>query len=217
MTKQGVQGDVLGLFKFIKAGIEGREYSKFVFTKSLSEALELIAELGEEYNISREDMSFFDIYDLNEVYSSACDIKTTLLQSIEKGKKKYHETLNLSLPPVIAKAEDVYNFEIPNSVPNYITLKKVNGELIYEDLNNQTIENKILLIPAADPGFDWIFSCNIAGFITAFGGANSHMAIRAGELGIPAVIGVGEKVLENLKQKKFVNIDCANKKMEILS
>ena len=28
--------DVLGLIEFIKAGIEGREYSKFVFTRSLT-------------------------------------------------------------------------------------------------------------------------------------------------------------------------------------
>ena len=36
------------------------------------------------------------------------------------------------------------------------------------------------------------FSRNISGLITCWGGANSHMAIRSGELGLPAVIGVGE-------------------------
>ena len=34
--------DVLSLIEFIKAGIEGREYAKFVFTRSLSDALSLI-------------------------------------------------------------------------------------------------------------------------------------------------------------------------------
>src|SRR5208283_1588373 len=33
--------DVLSLIEFIKAGIEGREHSKFVFTRSLSDALSL--------------------------------------------------------------------------------------------------------------------------------------------------------------------------------
>ena len=47
-------------------------------------------------------------------------------------------------------------------------------------------------MPSADPGFDWIFTRDISGFVTQFGGANSHMAIRASELGIPAVIGAGE-------------------------
>jgi hypothetical protein len=33
--------------------------------------------------------------------------------------------------------------------------------------------------------------------------------------GIPAVIGVGEKLLLNVKIKKL-NLDCANKKVEII-
>ena len=48
-------------------------------------------------------------------------------------------------------------------------------------------------MPSADPGFDWIFTRDISGFVTQFGGANSHMAIRASELGIPAVIGAGRR------------------------
>ena len=32
--------------------------------------------------------------------------------------------------------------------------------------------------------------------VTQYGGANSHMAIRCAELGIPAVIGAGEKSFE---------------------
>ena len=56
----------------------------------------------------------------------------------------------------------------------------------------RNLAGAIVCIPGADPGYDWIFSQGIAGLITAFGGANSHMAIRAAELGIPAVIGAGE-------------------------
>jgi D-aminopeptidase len=42
------------------------------------------------------------------------------------------------------------------------------------------------------------------------------MAIRAGELGIPAVIGVGEKLFNLWKKAQTMHIDCANKKVEIL-
>ena len=38
--------DVLSLFRFIQHAIEGREYAKFVFTHTLSDVLELLAELG---------------------------------------------------------------------------------------------------------------------------------------------------------------------------
>ena len=62
-------------------------------------------------------------------------------------------------------------------------------------------------------GFDFIFSRNIKGFITAFGGANSHMSIRALEQDIPAVIGVGIDKFNKLKNSKKITIDCKNKKI----
>ena len=49
--------------------------------------------------------------------------------------------------------------------------------------------NKVVFINSADPGYDWIFTKKILALVTKYGGANSHMAIRANELGIPAVIG----------------------------
>jgi len=63
------------------------------------------------------------------------------------------------------------------------------------------------LIENADPGFDWIFSHNIAGLVTQYGGVNSHMAIRCAELGIPAAIGVGDKIYENLHEGRLM-LDC---------
>ena len=105
---------------------------------------------------------------------------------------------------------------MPSCVPNYITLGEAAGEVRAGDLRSDNIRGKILMIRAADPGYDWIFSCGIRGFVTAYGGANSHMAIRAGELGIPAAIGVGEKVFDRLSSAARLRLDCANKLIEVL-
>ena len=51
----GLDTDILGLMDFIKTVIEGREYGKFIFTRSLSKAIQMIGELGEKYGLSRED------------------------------------------------------------------------------------------------------------------------------------------------------------------
>ena len=216
MKNQGLQGDVLALFKFIKAGIEGREYSKFIFTKSLSYMLELVAKLGDTYGFTRDDMGYIDYLVIEKIYSSTADIKIALANAIAEGKKRHAETLTFTMPPVILNPDDIYTFHMPTSIPNYITLGEAVGEVCAKDFCKDNISGKILLIKAADPGFDWIFSCNIKGFITAYGGANSHMAIRAGELGIPAAIGVGEKIFEKLSSAKKIRIDCANKKIEEL-
>ncbi|MDR2965737.1 MAG: hypothetical protein LBU88_08175 [Treponema sp.] len=216
MINQGLKGDVLALFKFLKAGIEGREYSKFIFTKSLSHVLELLAKLGNQYGFSREEISYLDYFLIDKLYSSAADIKTAIADSIAEGKRRHEETLGITMPPVILNPADIYTFHMPTSIPNYITLGEATGDVIAEGHNKDNITGKILLIKAADPGFDWVFSCDILGFITAYGGANSHMAIRAGELGIPAAIGVGEKVFNRLSQAINLHLDCANRKIEVL-
>lgn len=73
------------------------------------------------------------------------------------------------------------------------------------------IKNKIVLIENADPGYDFIFSHNIKGLITMYGGSNSHMAIRCMELGIPALIGVGNQKFNEISKAKKIFIDCKNK------
>ena len=64
------------------------------------------------------------------------------------------------------------------------------------------MHGKIVCIKNADPGFDFIFTKNIKGLITEYGGPNSHMCIRCSELGIPAAIGVGNSVYKKIKKSK---------------
>lgn len=216
MVSNGLSGDVLDLFKFIKMGIEGREWSKFVFTKSISDALELIANLCESYGISRDDAAYLNIEVVDTLFSQSQDIEALLQSSIAEGKRSHVDTLKIVLPPIIQNAEEIFAFEMPSVVENYITQKSVVGETLSEIGDQAELCGKILLISAADPGFDWIFSHKVAGFITAYGGVNSHMAIRAGELSIPAVIGVGEQNFNRYKQAKTIRIDCANKRIEVI-
>ena len=75
------------------------------------------------------------------------------------------------------------------------------------------LSKKIILIENADPGFDWIFSHKIKGLITKYGGANSHMAIRCAEFGLPAAIGCGERTFETLKQAAIMELDCAARRL----
>ena len=67
------------------------------------------------------------------------------------------------------------------------------------------------MIENADPGFDWIFTKNPAGLITKYGGMASHMAIRCAELNLPAAIGCGDILFENLKSSSKISLDCKNK------
>jgi phosphohistidine swiveling domain-containing protein/arsenate reductase-like glutaredoxin family protein len=217
LLKHGLEDDVLGLFSFIKAAIEGREYSKFIFTKNLSETLKLFGVWAGKNNMSLEECAFADIQIIKELYQGTPDEKDLLERSIIRGKKKYQEGAGIVLPPLIVNASDIYQFFVPDTLPTYITLKRRSGKVkIINKVAEESLHDCILLIPSADPGYDWIFSHHIAGFITEYGGANSHMAIRAGELSIPAVVGIGKKEFERLKKADSIEIDASLKKVIIL-
>ena len=216
LEQQGIDHDVISIFKFIKGAIEGREYAKFVFSRSLSDALLLIEQLGDEMGISKQDIAYANIKTFNEAYSSAADMYKLLQNAIATGKENYQATESLVLPPLIVKPSCVYCFEMPENEPNFITMKQVTASTQVDLEQTSELSGKIAFIPSADPGFDWLFSHNIGGLVTKFGGANSHMAIRAGELGIPSVIGAGEVLYEKWSKAELIDLDASNKKVTIL-
>lgn len=216
LEAHGLQPDPVGLFDFMQAGIELRELAKFHFTRNLSDALALITEAGAQCGFSREDLAYCDIAAFKELHVAATDPKEVLSRSIEQGRARYAETLKISLPPLIAKPEDVWAFEWPETAPNFITQKQVMAPVVGCDARER-LAGAIICIPNADPGFDWLFAYPIGGLITAWGGANSHMAIRAGELGLPAVIGAGEVLYRRWSAAQRLHLDCAGRRVEVLA
>ena len=218
LQKNGLTNDILELMDFIRTVIEGREYGKFAFTRNLSMALRLVEEIGEECGFSREECAFVNIRDIYELYASARDVRIRFADSIKRGKRDYSVTQAITLPPMIASPEDAMQFYYPDSEPNYVTSNQAVGEvcILGEGRHMEEMRGRIILIPSADPGYDWIFSHEVKGFITMYGGANSHMAIRAGELSIPAVVGVGAKNFEKYKMARVLEIDAAAKLIRIL-
>ena len=216
LDEHDLQIDPVGLFNFLQAGIELREQAKFAFTRNLSDILSLLQDFGESHGFSRDDLSYCDITTIKELQIAALGPKEVLARSIEGGRARYAETLTLSLPPLIQRPEDVWGFEYPAINPNFITRRQVTAEV--GDLEQRdALAGCIVCIPNADPGYDWLFSRGIAGLVTAWGGANSHMAIRAGELGLPAVIGAGEVNFEKWSTAHRLHIDCAGKLVEIIA
>ena len=159
-------------------------------------------------------MAFCSINTIKNLALNADNIKETLLREIEKGKINFENTKKILLPPLISKPDDVWQFQTPKTQPNFITLKIITAPVaLSNNINN--INGSIVCIPNADPGFDWLFSYDLAGLITAWGGANSHMAIRAFELELPAVIGVGDILYKTYSNAKRLFIDCSSKRIEV--
>jgi hypothetical protein len=202
---------------FLKSSIEQREYFKFEFTKSLSLALEFLAKAGELLGFSRKDLSYLDMPSIKsyEFFSNPDELAEFWREVIEKKRENHAKNSELILPPVIQDKEDfkVICFEV--SRPNFITKKHVEGDVVDFELDASTdIEDRIVLIEKADPGYDWIFTRNIKGLITKYGGAASHMAIRCAEFNIPAAIGCGEQIYKEISGWEKLRLDCKRKKIQ---
>lgn len=201
------------LLAYIESATVGREYGKFVFTRSISSMLELIARFGEQNGLSRDEMSHVSISNLLDVVSRSSEgsIEERLRRIAEDEAERHALSVAIRLPQVLFDVAGVHVVPFQVSHPNFITHKTITAACVCL-LVGQTapsLAGKIVLIENADPGFDWIFSQPIGGLITKYGGANSHMAIRCAEFGIPAAIGCGEQRFELFIRTNQILLDCA--------
>lgn len=214
LDEEGFPGlDAGKLLDYVRIATAGREYGKFVFTRSVSDMLELIAEFGERHGLSRDEMSHVSLTDLLQVATASDEgsIEDRLRDISMAAAERHVLSTAIRLPQVLFDEAGVHVVPFQVSHPNFITSKKITADCIV--LNSEepssALTGKIVLIEKADPGYDCIFSEQIAGLITKYGGANSHMAIRCAEFGIPAAIGCGEQRFESLAKAHQIMLDCS--------
>ena len=209
----GFNFDEQHLIEYMKTSLEQREFFKFIFTKSLSQVIEMVAQIGEILGFTRPDMSYYDITEIQSfsLYNEEERMREFLTEMLPLRKTNYKENSQVILPNVVSTVGDIDFIQTINSRPNFITEKTVEGEVVVLDgQDNHDIEGKIVVIEKADPGYDWIFAKHIGGLITKYGGVASHMAIRCAEFEIPAAIGCGDKYFTYASEHKNLCIDCKN-------
>jgi len=209
LKKHEIECDASEFLDFIKSSLEAREFAKFEFTKSLSDAIEYIAEAGELLGFSREEMSYLDI---NSIFKCK-DWKKT----INQRKKERKLNKKIALPPIIFSDRDFDIITHYTARPNFITQKRIKADIVnIDEISRETIPEvggKIIILESGDPGYDWIFTKNPAGLITKYGGVASHMSIRCAEFGLPAAIGCGEVLFNNIKRAFSVILDCKSRRI----
>lgn len=213
----GIYKNKKELLKFIKESIQFREYSKFIFSRSIDLIFDNLKKFGKKYKISTEDISFLKIEKILNMYFNLSKIET--IQSLKKyileNKKEYFSNKNIILPDVIKSGKDLYIQEQRVDKINFISNKNVSSKILIYNKNKIIKKYEgIVCIESADPGYDFLFNKNIKGLVTKYGGLNSHMAIRCAELNLPALIGVGEKNFKNICNQNFMKIDCVQKTIE---
>lgn len=207
------------LLLYAEKAIKGREYAKFIFTKHLSNILELTAKWGELKGFTREQVSMLSINEILEILVSPLtkDVKLYFENKLKIAEENFRIASSFKLSYLLRSTRDVHIVPMQRSSPNFIGNQRIEGEIVeltpyLKDIPD--LKGKIICIEGADPGYDWIFTRNIAGLITKYGGANSHMAIRCAEYDLPAAIGCGEQPFERVINSKKCLLDCQGKRLE---
>ncbi len=215
----GVGSDAVEVERTLRAAIEGREWAKTAFTRNLSDALELIVRAWEERGVSRDVIADAPLETLlPDAAGNVADSATVRAQA-EEGRRTRSLAEVVQLPPLLTVEEDLDVFMLSANTPNFVGVQPVIAPLIVLDdgaLPTRDVRGCIVLIPRADPGFDWLFGHGLAGLVTLYGGANSHMAIRAAEFGLPAAIGVGAQRYRLLTSATEIELDPRGRTLRIL-
>lgn len=218
LQTSGLDLDADAFEAFARLAIAAREEGKFVYTRVLSALLEQLAEIGASHGLTRDDLSHVAVWDVFGCLGREEDPAAQLQRMVAQGREAYRVTQAMCMPAQIAHTDDLICFEQDAAAPNFVTQGCVEGPLVvYAQTPDADVSGRVVLIASADPGYDWLLARNIRGLITMFGGANSHMAVRAAELGVPAAIGVGELRYAALERARAVRLDCASRSIVVIA
>lgn len=191
LEEHNMRCDARSLLRFIFTSVRAREYAKLQFSRVVSELLVVVRQVGECLGFDVEDLSYVPIHVIAGLPRDAGHGKELLREAVELGKARHALAASICAPALVFGADDLTSFSQLCDEPTFITRARVVAP-VANVATGDKLDGAIAMISSADPGYDWIFTHRVVGLITAFGGTNSHMAVRALELGLPAVIGAGE-------------------------
>ena len=221
LIADGLGENALQLEAFLVSAIEGREYSKFHFSRNLSAALELFAQLGASLGFERSELAKlpFAYFKQLDVDGNERAFSKAAREWLAINKQESQAQSMVELPELLLSRQDFDCFLLFANSGNFIGENKITARCLHytSELDEPDLKGKLVLIESADPGYDWLFGVGIAGLITKFGGANSHMAIRSAEFGLPAAIGLGEVRFNALITAETLQLDCQSKTIRRIS
>ena len=205
------------LFAFIKSAIEAREHAKFIFSRDISDVLETVADVAQRLGITRNEIAAIpvDAIFAGSLHTkSPTDISSNWRAAINASSARTSHFATLAMPPVIWDPNQLLVVPYPETNPNFVTQKCIQAKVARITPTSgrkqaPKLDNAVVLLESADPGYDWVFARNPAGIVTKYGGAGSHMMIRCASFEIPAAIGCGELLFEKLARAGAVILDCA--------
>jgi hypothetical protein len=201
--------DARALVAFHRASAGAREFGKFVLSRCVSQLLDAFATRGCALGVPRQRLTWLTLDALLALVSGTSP-PSEALAIAQDAEHRYERERLLKLPPLIAAGDELALIRLGPGMPNFLGRGVVQGAVATIDahtLPGTLRDQQVVVIERADPGFDWIFAHAPLALVTAYGGPNSHMAIRCAETGCRAVLGCGPERYAQVARAPALRID----------
>ncbi|MFS8085487.1 MAG: gamma-glutamyl-gamma-aminobutyrate hydrolase family protein, partial [Acidobacteriota bacterium] len=169
--------------QFVQQSASARERGKFVFSRYLSAAMDGIAEMCALSGLDRDGASWLTVEQLLQGQVLGASERAAYWRRRAHDAQRQHDAeAMLILSPILRGNADRTVADSMGILPNFVGQRIAEGPIVVlSDTHARpysALHKAIVVTSRADPGFDWLFQSGIAGLITAWGGSNSHLAIR---------------------------------------
>jgi glutamine kinase len=213
LSHAGIAADSDAWLTLAQQRIELREHTKYLLSDALSCWFSALARCGAERGLSTDDLSHLSVSSLQNHHDA-----TSLLRRADRARALHDHEHAIRMPILISHRRDFVASTDSSLRPTFFGCGRVSGRVQVIDRfteRGSIAPGTIVLISAADPGFDWIFEHQIAALVTCFGGPHSHMAIRCNEISLPCVLGCGETTYQALANARCISIDLEQRHLLI--
>jgi hypothetical protein len=209
LAEAGLAQSPVAWLHWLAASTRAREAGKYALMRPLAVLLEALALRGAACDLDRETLSWLPLpvlWDGLRRPRKAAELRARAARAQARAERERCWLLG----PVLRGPQDLHAYDSLGLKPNFIGRRAVRAPLCvlpHGDPSQHVPPAAVVAVAQADPGYDWLFERGIAGLVTAWGGAHSHMAIRCAEFDLPAAIGCGEAVWQRLQSARSVHLD----------
>lgn len=216
LHEAGLTLDADAWVRFVQQSASGREWGKFVFSRHLSAAMDCILAMLGRSGLDSDCASWLTVEQLIQGQDLPAARQARYWHAMAHAAQLQHRAEGmLIISPILRGHADRVVADSLGVLPNFVGQNVATGPVVVLEQAQAgapaPLRDAIVVLRQADPGFDWLFDFGIAGLITAWGGANSHMAIRCAEFGLSAAIGCGEAVYARATQALHARVDPAGR------
>jgi len=198
--------------RFVQASAWAREHGKYAMGRFVSAALDRIGALLAAVGLDLECASWLTVDDIASGELLPSRARPAFWSGLAREAAERHRDDGLLMTSsVLCDDADRDVARTDGVLPNFVGNRAVDGPIVrvsaHEPANAHALRGAVAAISHADPGYDWLFATGIAGLVTAWGGANSHLAIRCAEIGATAALGCGDAVFARVVAARRARID----------